>query len=158
MDRTTPFEEAMSRYLFALERLHTEADQSDEMSGLLTDALSRAEDAVMSKPAQGIADLRAKADILFCDADSLPKDQHILAFFTDLIRLTGDTPSRVFDPERWLAWFQRCGGNWTVQNGKAWLMWPETDSIKDCMTELAMRGGKAAVMDLIRTRHDTKEA
>jgi hypothetical protein len=158
MNRTTPFEEAMSRHLFALERLHTEPDDSDEMSGLLTDALCRAEDALMFVPASNLSELRAKCDVIFCDLDSTPKSEHVLALFDDLVRMTGNTTSHVFDPARWLARFERCGGGWVVQDGKAWLMWPENDRINDCLAELKMRGGKPAVMDLIRTCHDVKEA
>lgn len=154
----TNFDKAIARYLFAFDRLHNEPDDSDEMSGLLTDALCRAEDAVMFEPANNIAELRAKADIIWCDIDSLPKDRHVLAFFDDLIRLTGNAVSPVFDPERWLKRFERCGGGYVVQDGKAWLMWPESDRIEDCLAELKMRGGKPAVIDLIHARHAAKEA
>ncbi|MFY7819756.1 hypothetical protein [Novosphingobium sp. B1] len=157
-DNPSCFERAMQRYLYAFNRLHTEADDSDEMSGLLTDALCQAEDAVMFEPASNIAELRAKADIIWCDVDSLPKDRHVLAFFDDLIRLTGNAVSPVFDAGRWLARFERCGGGWVVQDGKAWLMWPENDRIEDCLAELKMRGGKPAVIELIHASHAAKGA
>lgn len=157
-DKPSRFDQAVARYLYAYERLHTEADDSDEMSGLLTDALCRAEDAVMDEPATSLDQLRMKLDIVFCDIDSLPKDRHVLALFDDMVRLTGNTSSPVFDPARWLARFERCGGGWVVQDGKAWLMWPENERINDCLAELKMRGGKPAVIELIRARHEAKEA
>lgn len=154
----SPFERAVQRYVFALERLHTEPDQSDAASNFVTDALVQAENAVMFEPANDFDQLRAKADILFCDLDSNPPVRHVLAFFADLVRLTGDKPSACFNPERWLARFERCGGGWVVQDGKPWLMWNEDERIEDCLAELKARGGKAAVMDIIRARHEAKEA
>ena len=151
-EKPSRFDSAVARYLYALDRLHSEPDDSDEMSGLLTDALACAEDGVMFEPASSFEDLRVKADIIWCDIASLPKDTHVLLFFQDLLRLTGNAVSPVFDPARWLARFERCGGGWVVQDGKAWLMWPEDDRINDCLAELKIRGGKPAVMDLIRAR------
>lgn len=158
MSTTSPFETALARYMFAFDRLQTETDDSDEMSGLLTDALCQAEDCVMSEPASSFAELRAKADIIWCDVDSLPKERHVLALFEDLIRLTGNAVSPIFDAARWLTRFKRCGGGWVVKDEKAWLMWPENDLIKDCLAELKMRGGKAAVLELIRAGYEEKEA
>lgn len=157
-DNPTPFDRALSRYLFALERVHTEPDQSNEANDYVTDALVQAENAVMFEPANDFDQLRAKADILFCDLDSTPPTRHVLAFFADLVRLTGDKPSACFNAERWLARFARCGGGWVVQDGKPWLMWPEDERAEECLAELKARGGKGVVMDLIRARHEAQEA
>lgn len=157
-ENPTRFESAFARYLFALDRLRTETDDSDEMTGHLTDALVTAENAVMQEPATSLDELRAKADIVFMDANSIAPDRHVWAFFADLIRLTGNTPSRVFDPARWLEWYERLGGGWIVHDGKVRLMWPEDERLDDCLAELKMRGGKGAVMDLIRARPRAKAA
>lgn len=157
-DSASHFEQAVSRYLFSLGQLHATTDDSDEMSDHLTDALVQAEDAVMREPAETLDQLRIKADILWSDVDSLPPDRHILAFFADLIRLTGNAPSRVFDPARWLARFERNGGGWVVQDDRVWLMWPDLERVEGLTQELEMRGGKVAVLDLIRARHEKKAA
>lgn len=158
--RETPhkFDRALQRYLFAQDRLHDTDDDSDEMSDHLTDALVSAENAVMREPAENFDQLRVKADILWSDADSLPPDRHVLAFFADFARLTGGGVSRVFDPARWLSQFERCGGGWVVQPDRTWLMWPDLDRVEGLINELDMRGGKQAVLDLIRTRHEAQEA
>lgn len=154
----TNFDKAIARYNYAMERLHAEDDDSDEMSNMLTDALVTAEAAIMGEPAQTFDQLRVKADILWTDPDSLPPDRHVMAFFADLIRLTGNTPSRVFNPARWLERFERTGGGWVVQDDRTFLMWPDLDRLSGLTQELEMRGGKQAVIDLIRTRHAAKEA
>ncbi|KHS43404.1 hypothetical protein NJ75_03713 [Novosphingobium subterraneum] len=145
------FERALARYLFALERMHTEPDESNEANDYITDALVQAENAVMFEPANDFDQLRVKADILFCDLDSTPPTRHVLAFFADLVRLTGDKPSPSFNAERWLSRFVRCGGEWVVKAGTPWIMWPEDGRCDDLLAELKARGGKPAVMNLIRS-------
>lgn len=157
-ENPTDFDRALERYLFALDRLHNTADESDEMSDYLSDALTQAENALMREPAANLDQLRVKADILFCDVDSLAPDRYVLAFFADLVRMTGGGASRMFDPTRWLARLERCGGGWVVQPDRTWLMWPDPELAEGLVQELAMRGGKQAVLDLIRTRHEAQEA
>lgn len=154
----TPFESALQRYLFALERVYSEPDESNEASHYVTDALCTAENAVMAVPAADMNQLRVKADILWADPDSLPPDRHVMALFADLIRLTGNTPSRVFNPVRWLERFERTGGGWVVQDDRIFLMWPDLDRVHGLTQELEMRGGKQAVLDLIRAHHEGREA
>lgn len=157
-DNPTPFDRALERYRFAMAQAH-QSHIGQDMDDLLTDAIIGAENAVMAEPANTVEELRAKLDIIFLDIDSTPPDRHVFAIFADLIRLTGNTPSRLFDPARWLAWFERCGGGWVVRDDKAWLMWPEEEGVfESCFAELKMRGGKQAVMDLIRARHEAQEA
>lgn len=154
----TKFDKAVARYLYALDRMNTCSDHSDQMTNFLHDALCRAEDAVMFEPAGDIAELRTKADIIWGDLGTLPRDRHILAFFDDLIRLTGDAVSPIFDAGRWLARFERCGGSWVTRDGKTWLMWPENDLIDNCLAELKVLGGKPAVIELINAREHALEA
>lgn len=154
----TKLERALNRYRFALDVLHDGSDDSDAMTNLISDGLITAENAVMSAPATNFDDLRVKADVLFADHNSVPRDDHVKSFFADLIRMTGNGPSRVFDPARWLARFERIGGGWVVQEDRTWLMWPEDDRMDDCLQELELRGGKPAVLDLIRARHNGQEA
>lgn len=157
-DNPTNFDRAVHRYLFALDQLHNSGDDSNESNDHLTDAMVQAENAVMREPAANLDQLRVKADILWCDVDSLPPDRHVMVFFEDLIRLTGNIPSCVFDPARWLARFERCGGGWVVQPDRIYMMWPDLDRMEGLAQELRMRGGKQAVLNLIRARHDGQEA
>lgn len=157
-DNPTPFERALQRYLFALDRLNSTDDNSDENSDMLTDAVTQAENGVMAEQAADLDQLRVKADILWSDVDSLPPDRHVTAFFADLVRLTGGGASRLFDPARWLARFERKGGGWLVQEDRTWLMWPDLDRMEGLAQELEMRGGKQAVLDLIRARHNGEGA
>ena len=155
----TPFDRALSRYLYALDRLRTEPDYSDEANGMLNDAVCHAEWAVMQVPAANLYELRAKADVVWDALDSVPSDASVQSFFADLIRLTGGGASLLFDPAYWLDRFEKSGGGWLVRDGKAWLMWPEgEDRLDYCLAELKMRGGKPAVEALILARHEAQEA
>lgn len=151
-ERRSDFESAITRYLFALERSETEPDHSTAADVYTCDALVAAENAIMELPAHDFDQLRAKFDILFSDIDSVPPTRHVLAVFADLVRLTGNKPSRCFNAERWLSRFERCGGEWVVKAGKPWIMWPEDGRCDDLLAELKARGGKPAVMELIRSQ------
>lgn len=154
----SPFERALQRYLYALDQVHVDPDNSDHRADYQIDALVQAENGVMAEPAADFDELRVKADILWNEVDSLPPERHVTAFFADFVRLTGGGASRVFDPARWLARFERKGGGWLVQDDRTWLMWPDVERMDGLAQELEMRGGKQAVLDLIRARHNGEEA
>lgn len=117
--RPDKFEQAVQRYIYALDRLHDEPDTSDEMSALLTDALITAADAVMAVPAETFEHLRIKADIVWEDLDGCPIERHVQAFFGDLVRLTGGKTSRFFDAARWLERFELAGGGYVANRSRA---------------------------------------
>ncbi len=157
-DNPTNFDRALERYRFAMAQAQA-SHITQDMDDLLTDAIIGAENAVMTEPANTVEDLRAKLDIIFLDIDSTPPERHVFSLFADLIRLTGNTPSRLFDPARWLAWFERCGGGWVVRDGRAWLMWPEEEGVfESCFADLKIRAGKPAVHAFILARHEAQEA
>lgn len=155
----TPFDRALRRYLFALDRLNNDPENSDDVTNHLSDALWQAEMAVMQAPAANLDELRTKADILWCDLDSIPVPANVQLFFADLIRLTGGGVSRAFDPASWLQHFERIGGGWVLREDKVWLVWPEGEERFDNpLAELKMRGGRPAVEALIFARHEAREA
>lgn len=156
--RPTDFERAVAHYRFALDRLRNEPDKSDDASDLLSDALTSAEDRLVRVPAANLEELRVKADVVWFDSASIPSADHLRHFFADLIRMTGGAPSIGFDPARWLARFERCGGMWAVRDGEALLLIPEGADLADVLLDLDMRGGRGAVLDLIRARHEAREA
>jgi hypothetical protein len=156
---TTPFDNALRRYLFALDRLRSDPEKSDDVTNHLSDAYWQAEMAAMQEPAANLDELRAKADILWCDLDSIPLKACVQHFFADLIRLTGGGVSRAFDPASWLQHFERIGGGWVVRDDKVLLIWPEGEERFDNpVAELKMRAGRSAVDALILARHEGREA
>ncbi|WP_298190977.1 hypothetical protein [Novosphingobium sp.] len=157
--RPTRFEQAVQRYHYALNKLRTEPDDSDEANDLLADALCHAERGVMREPVANIEELRTKADIVFDALDSIPSDASVRSLFADLIRLTGGGPSRLFDPAYWLQRFERLGGGWVVRDDKVFLFWThDKDMMSDWLVELEVRGGRPAVEALILARNEAREA
>lgn len=155
----SPFDRALQRYLFAMKELRSDPENSDDVTNHLSDALWQAERAVMQAPAANLDELRVKADVLWCDLDSIPLDDAVQHFFADLIRLTGSGVSRTFDPEAWLHHFERIGGGWVVRDDKVWLVWPEGEErFENPLAELKMRAGRPAVEALILARHEAQGA
>lgn len=121
-------------------------------------ATAYAEDVLVRTPAQTLSDLRAKAEIIWCDAGSVPSDEYVAAFFADLCNLTGNEQSRTFDAAGWLSWFERIGGGWVEREGDIILMAPDQDQLKDAFWMLNTRGGREAVKAVIRERIASQEA
>jgi hypothetical protein len=99
-----------------------------------------------------------KFDELFTDPHAIPRNDEVLQLFADLRRLTDGEPSRLFKPERWLAWFERKGGMYCVRGDDVFLLTPEGADLDDVMFELEASGGREAVFNLIRERAGTEEA
>lgn len=145
----TCFDRALSSYLYALDRLNNEPDESDEACDYAAFALRAAEDRLMAVPAKNLNQLRVKADVLFSDLSSVLERDHIVSFMSDLVELTGGRQSITFDPMAWLDLFQRRGGTWKFCDGEVLFFVPETNLARGSMAELEMRGGRAAVESLL---------
>lgn len=146
----TKFDRAFHAYLFALDRLLNDPDESDEANDYATAALHAAENNLMAEPASNLDELRVKADVLFFDLDSVPVQSHVEAFFADLVRLTGGYRSLAFNTAEWLELFQRRGGYWSVRDGEVYLFSDGSECAQKALAELDMRGARRAVSDLIR--------
>jgi len=143
------FDRALVAYLYALDRLNSETDESNEASDYAAFALRAAQDRLMAVPATNLDQLRAKADAMFFDLSSVVERDHIVSFMSDLVELTGGLQSITFDPTAWLDLFTRRGGSWKFCGGELLFFVPETDLARESMAELEMRGGRAAVESLI---------
>lgn len=152
----TCFDRALTAYLYALDRLNNEPDESDEACDYAAFAMRAAQDRLMAVPATNLDQLRAKADAMFFDLNSVVERDHIVSFMSDLVELTGGRQSMTFDPMAWLDLFERRGGSWKFCEGELLFFVPETDLARESMAELEMRGGRAAVESLIIGQIDNK--
>ena len=125
-----------------------------EVETRFMDALSAAERRLFKATPKTIADVRALAEIAWQDADSLPPRELVASILMNLRRLDNDAPSRTFNPEAWLSWFERSGGGWVEREGEIILLVPSTgNNVADAMWQLETLGGLEQVRELIRQRH-----
>ena len=153
------FQERLEAFLYARDRLEREPDGLRELeSNHLADAYLYAENLVLGAPAADLADLRAKAEILWGDPAVDPDRSHVSAFLADLVRLTNHTPSRVFAADLWLARFEREGGMWVVRGDEVLILGPIGGGADVLIDLLTAMDGAEAVKALIRRRHDAGQA
>jgi hypothetical protein len=107
---------------------------------------------LLETPAENLHDLRAKFDTVWDDTSATPNEITLLAFFADFRRLTGDTVSTVFNPSRWLHYFEMRGGAYVVRGDEVFLLEPADADLAGNLFELEALGGKPAVDALIRQR------
>jgi hypothetical protein len=141
-----------SRQRAALDSLPIETTGHSETRAW--DALQGAEARLMKAPANNISDLRAMAEVIWQDGDSVPGDELLSTFFDNLRRLDGQAPSRTFSPAAWLAWFENSGGGWIEREEEIVLLVPHDpcNVISHAMWALETRGGLEQVKALIRER------
>ena len=147
------FSQALIRYLAARDYLNalqrgTAVEEEDRASAAFMDA----EHNLMRTPAPHISALRTKFDVLLLDPNAVPTRDYTLALFTDFQRLTGERVSHLFEPERWLRWFEEWGGAYCVRGAEVFLLQPKGSDLGDHLFELEASGGKEAVFALIRSR------
>ena len=114
-----------------------------------------AEGRIIETPADTIEELRTKLEVMFADPHAMPNDAERLAVLRDFHRLT-DEPSRVFDPELWLARYEKLGGGWIRANGEIMLgrtlKSPNAERLEAHLAVLDRFDGGEAVIALIAER------
>jgi hypothetical protein len=146
-------------FLIARDKLNNSPDDiTREQESIAEAAYFYTEERLIETPANDLADLRAKFDIIWLDPQALPNNATVLAIFADFRRLTGGGMSRVFSPTKWLGYFERKGGMYCVRGDDVFLLTPEGADLDDVMFELEASGGREAVFNLIRERAGTEEA
>jgi len=154
------FASALKRFLDARHRLDHDlpADPSPEEEDIAAGAYSYARDALIRTPALTVSDLRAKVEVLWQDRASDKDGEAALAIMRDLHEMTNREPSRCFDADTWLTWFERRGGVWIERDAEILFMVPSDGSMDDVMYNLDACGGLQLVFDLIRERSRAKAA
>lgn len=148
----TAFDRALADFLSARDAL--DALPVDTTSGEVemraADAMGAAERRLFNTTPQTIADVRALAEICWCDSDSLPTADMIGKVLSGLRQIDGQ-PSRVFNPAKWVADYRRFGGGWVVTDDRVTLMQPVPcdDTLTNLMWELHTRGGEQQVKAII---------
>lgn len=148
-EHTDAFERALTAYLAARNRLDELDGESDVEMDQAVEVFSLADAALIRQPARSLEQLRTKAEVIWADPSSLASREHLQSFFSDLIELTERSPSRTFQPERWVARFLRLGGSWTVFNDQLSSHTNFSSPMRDCIWELHTRGGHEAALALL---------
>lgn len=149
------FDRTLAEYLHARDTLN--AMPIDTTSGedeqLAMDAVTAAERRLFKQKPQNIGDVRALAEILWADPDSIPCQEMIGTVLKGLCQFDC-APSRVFDAARWVERYREWGGGWVVNDGDVQLLMPVPagDVLEALMWELQTRGGEGQVKGIIRNR------
>jgi len=125
------------------------ATANDEQAAI--DLLVAAERRALSFQASSIGELRAIAEIIWSDEDSLPSSEMVTAFFASLCNLDKN-PSPTFDPVRWLTNYEASGGGWIERDDEIHFLPADTDASRLAMWELKTRNGAEQVKAIIRNR------
>lgn len=161
--RAANFARALAAFNYARDTLNASPeDVTPEHEDMLSDAYHCAFDRAMTTPASSTSDLRAKFEILWEDANSIPRTEHLAAMMADLVRLTSAEPSRTFNPDTWLRNFERFGGGWIERAGEVVLVTPtdpkSRDAIQDLMFQLEGCNARETVNATIRGRAERRAA
>lgn len=146
------FDRALADFLAARAALDAlpVATTSCEDEQIAMDAMCAAEQRLFRQTPQSLADVRALAEILWTDPDSIPGQDMIGAVLIGLRQIDGQ-PSRVFNPAKWVADYRSFGGGWVVSEDRVTLMQPvpASDTLTSLMWELHTRGGEEEVKAII---------
>ncbi|KZY55398.1 hypothetical protein A3736_01865 [Erythrobacter sp. HI0063] len=142
----------------ALDALPVETTSS-EVEQIAMDAVYTAERRLLRQSPQNVSDVRAMAEIVWADPDSIPCEDSIAAVLNGLRKLDGK-PSRTFSATAWLVQFERLGGGWTDVEGEVSLLTPvpTNDGLKSLLWQLDTTGGREQVKAAIRSKSDAVSA
>lgn len=154
LPRTTrsDFADAVADYRQRRSDLGTTTDENAAM-----DLLTAAERRVLSFVASNVSELRAMAEIIWDDEDSLPPSDMVAKFFASLRNLDKANASPTFDATRWLADYEARGGGWIEREGETLFISADTDGLRNAMWELETRDGADQVKQLIAKRNTRSE-
>lgn len=166
-NNTTPtpaairFAEKLATYIERRDTLNSsEVDGAGELA--LIDAANATEQELLATPATSVSDLRAKAEVIWQDPASLPTNDMLVQFFTDLRKLSSNEPSRTFNANEWLDYFTEGHGGWADTGSDIVLLFPETVDADDRSAHarwiLETRGAHSLAKDAIRERAELRES
>ena len=151
------FSEALVRYLAARDYLNAlKLGAGIEEEERASVAYMEAEHKLMETPAPDISAVRTKFDVLLLDPNASPTRDYMLLLFADFQHLTGGRVSYLFEPDRWLQWFEAHGGAYCVRGEEVFLLQPKGTDLSEQFFELEASGGREAVDELIKSRMATE--
>lgn len=113
------------------------------------------EEAIIGQPAHTWSDIRAKAEILWRGGGS-PFREKVLALLHEIALLDGQ-PSRAFDPEAWLEWFEQLDGCYVERDGQIILLAPVGGRADNALAELEACNAQDQVRAFVRERIAVRE-
>ena len=159
MTHASAFEKALAQYLTARNNLNdAPAEPSAAGEDVASAAYYHSEERMPREPVESLADFRAKFDCLFLDPASIAGPDVLLQLFADLRRLTDGARSELFEPARWLAFFEKKGGMYCVRGEEVFLLTPTGANLSDLMFELEASGGRDDVNALLLQRCSAEAA
>ena len=159
-DTMTQFERALAEWTHCRHDLdHAPLDLSKKERDRLYDLLGSAEARLLALNPQNINQLRAMSEVIWGSTDVLPTREAVEAHFRALRHLdSSHTISPTFDPEAWLAMYERNGGGWVEVGGEITLVspTPQSERMQEAFWLLETRGSFECVKAAIRARSDER--
>jgi hypothetical protein len=137
------------------ERDWLRAGRADEENDALAERLDDIEDAILAEPARTLADIRTKAEILWRGGDH-PSREKALALLREIALLDGQ-PSRAFDPEAWLEWFEQLDGCYVERDDQIILLAPVGGRADNALAALEACNAQDQVRAFVRERIAARE-
>lgn len=152
-----PFAAALAAWKQQRDRLNSlPSGTSNEVETHELDLLTEAESRLLATPVSNVSHLRALAEVIWQDADSIPTSRMLARFFAAMRKLDGDKRSLIFSAEDELAAFKERGGGWIERGGEVVFLHNNPDILELFNWLLDTRGeterAKAIVRESVNQR------
>ena len=131
------------------------ASSDDEQNGF--DLLAKAEARLLDSPVQNVHELRALAEVIFQDPDSIPGADTLAKLFGAMRSLDKGNDSPTFDAAAELAQFEKAGLGWVERDGAITFMDNNGDRLDLFKWLLETRGATEQVKQAIANRSEDRE-
>lgn len=121
------------------------------------DLLVKAEARLLDSPVQNVHELRALAEVIFQDPDSIPGADTLAKLFSAILSLDKGNDSPTFDAAGELAQFEKAGLGWVERDGAITFMDNNGDRLDLFKWLLETRGATEQVKQAIADRTDDRE-
>lgn len=154
---TDPFDYALDEWRRQRDKLDglPSGTSNEEEQGQL-DLLTAAEGLLLAAPVSSVSQLRALAEVMWPEADSIPTSEMVASLFTALRKLDGDKRSLTLTAEEALANFKERGGGWIEREGEVVFLHNSPDALELFHWRLETRGeterAKAIVRESVNQR------
>lgn len=152
-----PFAAALAAWKQQRDRLNSlPSGTSNEVETHELDLLTEAESRLLATPVSNVSHLRALAEVIWQDADSIPTSHMLARFFAALRKLDGEKRSLILSAEDELAAFKERGGGWIERGGEVVFLHSNPDILELFNWLLDTRGeterAKAIVRESVNQR------
>ena len=155
-----PFTAALAAWKRQRDRLNSlPSGTSNEVETHELDLLTEAENRLLATPVSNVSHLRALAEVIWQDADSIPTSHMLASFFAAIRKLDAGKRSLIFSVEDELAAFKERGGGWIERGGEVVFLHSTPDILELFNWLLDTRGELERAKSIVResvNRRDTQ--